>query len=234
MKAERRHELRENDLLHAISVAREYLDKHGKQITVLAVVALALFAVVSFSMRSRAAAREDVWRRKNSLSFDGLDKGRSAVKDLLVMAGESSDDRFVLDALLDSGRQSLRLTREAPIPPDRELNDLARQSFKELQKRFPNNPIAVGVALSGLATVAENDFLLDHDRVHMKQAEEYLDRLAKDSLFNGLPFQRLALDRLKTLDETFRVIHFQPPMPAPEAVDEADPEVEPVEQPQDP
>jgi hypothetical protein len=227
MKAERRHELRENDLAHALSVARDYLEQHSRQITIFAVVALALFAVVSFAMRSQVAAHEDVWRRKNSLSFDGPDKGRKAVDSLLTMVGESSDQQFVLDGLLDAGRQALRLAREVPLPPDRELNNFARRTFEELLRRFPGNPLAVGVALAGLATVAENDFLLDHAAVHKDRAEEYLTRLSTDALFNGLPFQRLALDRLKTLSE----IHFQPPQPPPESAEKAEPEVEPAGQP---
>ncbi len=231
MKAERRHELRENDLAHALSVARDYLEQHSRQITIFAVVALALFAVVSFAMRSKAAAHEDVWRRKNALSFEGPDKGRKAVDSLLTMVGESSDQQFVLDGLLDAGRQALRLAREAPLPPDRELNNFARRAFEELLRRFPGNPLAVGVALAGMATVAENDFLLDHAAAHKDRAEEYLTRLSTDALFNGLPFQRQALDRLKTLDETFSVIHFQPPQPPPESSEKAEPEVEPAGQP---
>jgi len=233
MKAERRHELRENDLAHALSVAREYLEQHSKQITVVAVVALALFAFVSFALRSRAAAHEDVWRRKNELKFDGVTQGRQAVDGLLAMVGETSDERFALDGLLDAGRQALRLAREAPIPPDRELNDRARRAFEELLRRFPGNSLAAGVAVSGLATVEENDFLLDRDPTHKERAREYLTRLSKDALFNGLPFQRLALDRLKTLDETFSVIHFQPPaLPPAETVNTAaEPEAEPARQP---
>lgn len=232
MKAERRHELRENDLAHALSVARNYLERNSKQITVAAVVVLAVFAVASFAIRSRAAAHEDVWRRKNELSFDGLANGRQAVDSLLAMAGESTDRQFVLDGFLDAGRQALRLAREAPVPPDRELNSRARRAFEELLRRFPGNPLASGVALSGLATVEENDFLLSRDPSHKELAKGYLTRLSKEALFNGLPFQRLALDRLKNLDETFSVIHFQPPaLPPVETATTVEPEVKPVEQP---
>ena len=39
MKAERRHELKENDLAHALAVAREYLDDHGARIGMYVLVA---------------------------------------------------------------------------------------------------------------------------------------------------------------------------------------------------
>ena len=72
MKAERRHELKENDLAHALEVARKYLDEHGKRIGFTVVVVVAVVAGVGLTVRSRAAAGEDMRRRRGALKFDGV------------------------------------------------------------------------------------------------------------------------------------------------------------------
>ncbi len=229
MKAERRHELRENDLVHALGLAREYFEKNSGRITLFAVAALAVFAAVTFALRSRAAAHEDVWRRKNQLTYEDPSKGAQSIDRLMTLVAETSDPQLALEGLLDAGRQALRLAREVPFPPDRELNNRARKAFEELLRRFPNNPLAVGVALSGLATVAENDFMVNHDPACKSEAASFLERLSKDAMFNGLPFQRMALDRLKSLDETFQVVLFQPPLPPEEPVDVVEAQVDPID-----
>jgi len=224
MKAERRHELRENDLHHALLQARAYLDEHSKEITIVAVVALLVFGGASFALRARTTAYEDLWRRKQALSFDGADAGRKSLESLAALSRDASDPEFVLGALLEQGRQALRLTQSVPFPPDRQFNNDARNAFNQLLERFPNNPLAVGTALTGLATVEENEFLLDHDPAHKNQAREHLTKAAGDSRLNGLPFQRIALDRLKKLDDIFVVYVFEPPPPPP-----PDADVEPVD-----
>lgn len=217
MDSERRHQLRENDLAHGLTVTRDYFEQHSKQITFVALTVLVLFAVGSFVVRSRSEARSDEWRQKNELKFDDPKDGLRSIDQLLSIVKSSSDSRLVLDGLIEAGRQSLKLAQEAPFPPDRELNERARQAFDELLKHFPREPMPTGVALSGLATVEENSFVLDHNLAHKEKAREYLTRLSSDSTFSGLPFQRIALDRLKTLDSIFVVTEFAPPPPPPPA-----------------
>ena len=117
MKAERRHELRENDLLHALegraTTSMRTADGSGAGLIAL----VALVAAVSFGVRSREAAHHDLWRRRAQLNFDDPDKGRQSLKDLAAMTGETSDSSFALSALLDQGRHALRLTqRSASLP----------------------------------------------------------------------------------------------------------------------
>lgn len=240
MDSERRHQLRENDLAHGLTVTRDFFEQHSKQITIVAITALVLFAIGTFVVRSRATAHEDVWRQKNTLNFEGTAEGLRSVDQLMTMVRGSSDRRFILDGLAEAGRQSLRLAMDAPFPPDPELNARAREAFEEMLKRFPGEPLPTGVALSGLATVEENEFILDHNLAHKEKAREHLTRLSSDSMFTGLPFQRMALDRLKSLDSLFVETEFEPaPPPPPEEVvaqeeapvdgEAAPPEAEPVQ-----
>ena len=69
MKTERRHELKENDLTHALETGRAYLQGHGTGIGLMALVLVAAVVGTSMTIRSRRAAAEDHWRQKNSLDF---------------------------------------------------------------------------------------------------------------------------------------------------------------------
>ncbi len=215
MKADRRHELKENDLLAALGAARDYLDVHGKQIGLICLAIVVVVGAVSFGLRSRATAMDDVWRRRNQLSFETIDVGKKSLEALEGITRDVSNKNFVLTSLVDQGRQALRLAQLVPVPPDRELNEKARQAFEQLQSRFVGNPLAVGVALSGLATVEENEFVLDGNLSHKEKAREHLNAIVGNPQLNALPFQQLALDRLKSLDATFTKVTVAPPPPPP-------------------
>jgi len=234
MKAERRHELKENDLAHMLTMARDYIDRNGGRIGLLILIVLGMAAVVTFALRSRTAAIEDVWRRRSELSFENVEIGKQSLESLKGMTYEISDDRFVLDSLIDYTRQSLRLAQEVPDSPDRELTEMAQAAFHELKQRFPNNPLAVGVALNGLATVEQNMFLIDYSPSHKEKARQYLTKILETKMLNSTPFQRMAVDRLASLDSVFTEVTLEyPPPPEPEErtedeqdqpeVDQADP-----------
>lgn len=221
MKADRRHELKENDLLLALDGARNYLDVHGKQIGLIAVAILVVFGAVSFGLRSRATAMEDIWRRRSDLKFEPVDVGKKSLEALAGITKDVSDDGFILASLMDQGRQALRLAQQVPFPPDGELNRKAREAFAQLLSRFSDNPLALGVALSGLATVEENEFVLDGKLIHKEAARAHLNAIVGNPKLNALPFQQLALDRLKLIDATFTKVTVEPPPPPPPPPTEA-------------
>lgn len=240
MKAERRHELKENELAHAFSVAQTYLDENGKQVGIVVIIVGAVIAAVAFGVRSRAAAIEDVWRRKAQLQFEDLEVGRESLSTLASMLQDVTDERFVFAGLIQQGQQALRLAQQVPDPPDGELNQLAREAFEQLLGRFADNPLAIGIAHTGLATVEENEFVLDGDLAHKEKADAYLLEIIETEALNAFPFMRIAMDRRKALDETFTEMEFEhttlpeePPTPSPGsdpvidesagAVDQADP-----------
>lgn len=211
MKAQRRHELKENDLAHAIEVTRKYLDENAKSIGIVVIVVVAVAAAIAFGVRSRAAAVEDVWRRRGQLSFEDPEIGRESLESLETMTLGVSDERFVLTSLLEQGQHALRLAQEVAVPPDRDMNDKARKVYEELLRRFKGNPLAVGAAHVGLATVEENEFMLDDELVHKKRAEAHLAAVIDDPALNGMPFKQMALDRRKALDNTFTRVVFEYP-----------------------
>ena len=222
MKAERRHELKENDLAHALEVAQTYLAERGGRILFVVGAVVVVIAIVSISVRSRAAALEDAWQRKRSLVFENVEEGRRSLETLDAITKDAGDPTFVLTSLIDLGTQALRLAQEVDLPPDPELNEKARKAFEQLLVQFGNNPMAFGAAHCGLATVEENAFVLDGGLAHKEQALQHLQAVTDNPAVRGLPFHRLALDRQKQLDKVFTVVRFQP-APIEEGLAEGEP-----------
>jgi hypothetical protein len=160
------------------------------------------------AMRSRAVASENLWRRVGQLSFDDAEQGKQALADLKALVQTASEDGFVISGLQDIGLQALRLSQKSDIPPDRELNETARDAFTQILERYPQRAVAVGLAHSGLATVEENLFVLTGDSQHKVRAAEHLNKIIDNALLNGMPFQRLAIDRRNALDTTFTDVRF--------------------------
>ena len=155
MKAERRHELKENDLAHLLDQLSEFLQKNGSRLGLAIVAVVVAVAVVGIAVRSRTAALEDAWQRKRSLSFETVADGQQSLQNLASLTAASTDRSFVFSGLLDQGRHALELTQKVPNPPDQDMNEKARAAFDELLAQFPANPLAFGAAHAGLATVEE-------------------------------------------------------------------------------
>ncbi len=216
MKSDRRHELKENELAHAVEVGREFLRKHGSTTGLAVVVVVAAVLVATFMIRAREADMEDVWQRKSQLSFEP-DVARESLDALRAMAAESNNDKLVLSALLIQGEQALRLAADAGLKSDQELNDIAREAYQTLLRRFAKNPLISGRARLGLATVAENDFAVDGDLAHKAEAIEQLAAVMDDTALHTTPYYRIARDRREALDKTFTQVVFAPPLPPEEA-----------------
>lgn len=216
MKAARRHELRDNDLAHAIETGRAYLKDHGGRVGLIVLAAVVTIVLVALSMRSRAAATEDAWRMRGELSFDDPEVGKESLEQLLAITNDATDEGFVLAGMMDQGVLALSLAGQGDDPPDDGLNEMARGAFVRLLERFPDNPLAVGVAYCGLATVEENSFVLDGDPAHKERAREYLEAITVDNpALAPMPFFRMAQDRLENIEATFSPVAFGPPLESP-------------------
>lgn len=225
MRADRRHELKENDLSHAIASGRAYLKEHGKGFGMVALAVVAVVAATSAIVRSREATAEDHWRQKAGLSFEA-DVAKESLETLMTMANESDDPSFVLSALVERGANALRLAAEAETGLDPEYNRMARDAYEALLERFEDNPLAFGIAHRGLVTVEENDFVLDGDLAHKERGREHLTAIVDNPALNLTPFHRMARDRLDVLDATFTQIVFAPPLPPEEPEEPELPEME--------
>jgi len=208
MKSERRHELKENDLAHALESAKHYLEANGKQVGIIVLLCAAVIITVSLTVRAGAASMEDRWQRKSQLSYETPEDGKQSLATLETLVADSSDEQFNLAALLDEGMHGLRLAQDVALPPDRDLNESAARAFKTLLKQYSHNKLAVGAAHTGLATVAENSYVLEGDSKLKNEAQRHLQAILDDPAMATLPFYKIAKDRLATLDKTFSPVHF--------------------------
>lgn len=220
MKAERRHELKENDLAHMLDQAGDYLREKGSRLGLIAAGIVVVVAVVGIAVRSRAVALEDAWQLKRSLSFETTADGKQSLQSLASLTAASTDPGFIMTGLLDQGRYALELAHKAEDPPDREMNEKAGEAYSALLQRFPRNPIAFGAAHVGLATVEENLFALDRDPAHEESARGHLQAILDRQDMAVMPFFSLATGRLENLDEVFTVTRFAAAPIVPEAAPE--------------
>ncbi len=232
MKSERRHELRENDLQHVLEVTRDYLADNGSRVGMIVIGVLAVVVVASLVMRSSAATAEDAWAKRKDLKFETPEIGLVSLETLRSIGEGTSDKDLALACLIDRGNLALRLAQKVADPPDRKLTDLSRAAFEELRTRHQNNPLALAIALNGLASVEENLFSLDGKPDHKALAQAHLTALIDNRALDGLPLQQLAIERRKTLDATFvKVKLTYPPPPTAKASTESDEGSDPADEP---
>lgn len=214
MKAERRHELKENELIQWLYSVRDYVSAHGTTIWWTVIVVLAVLVAALYVVRSRAQESAQQWEELKGLSFADPTEGKEALEQLAALAREATDTSFALTCLNRQVGIALQLASQVESPPDRDLTEHARQACAELTRRFPNNPLAQGTALLGLATVEENLFVLDGDAAHKERCREHLQAVLERPKLAGMSFQLQATDRLAALDKTFTPVQFTPaPLP---------------------
>ncbi|HNQ24522.1 MAG TPA: hypothetical protein PKK06_15665 [Phycisphaerae bacterium] len=221
MRAERRHELKENDLIHALQSARTYMVTHRTPLTWGVILVLVVVIGTTYVVRARAQAVDRLWEERAKFYAASLGEDRAAglqaLQTWMELVRASSNDGFALQSLADQVSLGLQLAATGSPPPDRAFNDHARGAAQMLLDRFPQHTFAQALALSTLATVEENEFALDGDLAHKERARAHLTAMLERPALNGTPFQTQAADRLKALDSIFTVVAFAPPLPPEEA-----------------
>lgn len=215
MKAERRHELHENELAQALARVRVYVETHGKRLLLIVAGAVALIVIISMVIRSSAESRARDWAKYSDLLSGATETDMEQVlSGLLDLAETTADQALAVCCLGRSGELALSLAVSAENDEDaRKYTDQAERAFKQILNRFSRYPMARGVALCGLATVAENRFALTGDASLKNSARENLERVSNDPELNATPMQSQAITRLAMLDELFRPTLFAPAPP---------------------
>lgn len=216
MKAQRRQELRENDLAHYIQQWVAYVQKNGSRVLTVAVALAVVVVLVWAFVQSRQKDAAEAWAKLSEIQAGDVEAMKRAVSELRALADGASSKSAELMALLRSGECALRLALLTESDAERQqYTDEAALAFERLSSRFADNMLAQGVALCGLATVEENRFALDGDRSRLDKARRLLEQVRDDARFNATPFKTDALARLNTLAEVFTPVTFAPPLPAP-------------------
>ncbi|MFQ5491060.1 MAG: hypothetical protein ACE5GE_10090 [Phycisphaerae bacterium] len=218
MKAARRQELKSNDLAESLEELREFLRTYGNYVFGgLVVIALVVVAYV-YNTRSAQQARLEATRQLRTLPITTDEEVRDSVQKLTSLAADAKDETVVLEALRRRAQMSIQRAHAAEDgTPSAEFLDMAAAAYQEMLDRFGSNPVDLGVALIGLATIEEDRFVLDNDPSHQAKAKSYLERVRDSEQLTGTPFQSVALDRLNALDRTFVAVALFEPPPVPSA-----------------
>lgn len=217
MKTTRRQELKTNELLETLRDARDFFDRHGNYVVGAVVVAAVAVLVYVYKDRSASQTLANARQEMRALPFTTDDEVRSSVAALERLAGESKNDGFIRETL--RRRAALAISRADAADdgtPSAEFLEMARSAYQTVLERYPNRVLDYGAALTGLATIEEDLFILDQDLSHKEKARQYLELVRDNEALNGMPFQSIALERLNALDQTFvQVAMVDAPRPAP-------------------
>ncbi len=217
MKAERRQELKQNDLGAFILDISDWVKKYSLQVGGGLVVFIIILLVSKYVTKSQASSLEADLQLLGSLSFSAdadIDQSFATLDDLIRESGNSD---FTMRALLRKGRTALFLSTGSADGFKPEYLDKAEEACNALLASYGDRGPIAGAALSMLATVEENRFALDGLMSHQEKTRAYLERLQSDKLFKATPFQTQAAARLKTIDEVFQTVTLADPLPADQA-----------------
>jgi hypothetical protein len=215
MKAERRQELKTNELAQMLEDSREFFREWGSYI-VGGVVIIGL--VVAFAVYRAKASEEqltEAWKSLQTISlFDakGEKKSDEEVRQGFarlqeLAAGDRGPD-FIFEVLSTQAQSAVRLATASKEGLDTMWLDKAADAYEAMRTRLPDNRLAVAMALNGLADIEADRFVVDGDINRKSTALGLLEKLKDDPRFNGTPFQRAALERINKLDEVFRRVEF--------------------------
>ncbi|MGB0716941.1 MAG: hypothetical protein ACPGXK_13750 [Phycisphaerae bacterium] len=209
MKSERRHELQESDLVHALESGKAVFEEHGKTIGIVVLVAAALVVVTNVVSGAREADSTRQFQQLSLLAFNTEEEKSESFQKLMALSQEASTDSLAVRTLSLRGARALEsATENASV--NQEMNELARESFSRLLKQHGSNPVAEGIARLGIATCEENAFVLDGDASHKTLALENIEAIIANEKMHTLPFYAMALERKEKIDQTFSTVEFVP------------------------
>jgi len=218
MKAERRHELKTNQLARSLETLPEKLSRHANKILFAVLVVLVLALLIRYRINSaenrRIAATQglaNVQAQLSELQFAPIDVGvRSRLKDVLdnlndVDAAATDMPTVAAGALVARGDINLALAGQelassTPLadmdqtPAD--LLQAAQDAFQQVIDKYPDQTLNVASAHFGLAAVAEDQHDWDAAR---RQYQAVIDLQGIDPSVKKYAQSRI--DFLKTLSK---------------------------------
>lgn len=220
MKSKRRHELKSNDLAHALEqLSHSFKDWAGYVIGAVAVVVVGTL-IVTYMKTARETAMDEAYAELTKLGQTaqaGVSKSNEELHRTLTKMGDlgnsSTDPAFKLEALLLKADTAMAIALNSESGVDPMFLNEARAAFEEIVTKHKDLPIHYGRALFGLFQIEANEFSVDGDMSHRDKAEGYLEQLRDEQRLAGVPFQTMAIDKLNELDDIFTKVTF-PERPA--------------------
>lgn len=214
MKADERHQLKQNELAEALGKLRDWNSPSTRYTVLGVVVLLALFGGYKGWRYMQRHTLEQAWQRLTEIESAMRDpdptKAAGALDNLRTLIRDASNPAVAATARLELARARYDEGLEKP-----EQRQAAFAEAADLLKQVADNrdsPAELAAAATfGLATTYES-------LRQLARAGELYDSLVKNPRFKGSPFLLLAMDRQKKLDELATPVEFtpgDPPAPPP-------------------
>lgn len=212
MRSDRRHELQTNELSTQIEKVSESVKQNATLLTAIVGGAIVVIVVGIWFVNQRANAQSDAWsrlrvnRNDNTPATELLTKFEAVAKDNVSPA-------ITRSAWLKVGQTAMfelmqnRDPNEAPDPEARKkLQASAEEAFKSVVANPGNDFTALGRALMGLGTIAE-------DRGEFDKAKDYYEQVVSNGKLKTTAIAGEAQYRIDHMQEWARMIEFPQAVP---------------------
>jgi tetratricopeptide (TPR) repeat protein len=213
MRAERRQELRTNELAQQLDQAGEYIKQNAPMLTAVVVIAAVIVGGVFWYLgreRSQLMAGWAALSQRNPPA-----DAPPPVDVYKSVADDNLDPTLTVQAWLRVGESALAEMMKSrnpgapgPPPANRNWAQTAEEAFNQVLNRSPKDAGAMGEALIGLGILAEN-------KGDTEKARQYYRKVMDDSRFADSPLKQQASFRIEHMkDWSASVVFPAPPPPA--------------------
>lgn len=213
MDADKRHQLKQNELAEALAKLRDFSDPRFIY-ALVAVAAIGLGVLAWYGWQySRRHALEQGWQRLNvaagALFSDDANRLASAQEDLRAMIADTKDQGLAGYARLELATSRISQAFRQPAQRREAFEDAANLLDQIL--REPQSPLSLRAA-ANFALASTHESLRQFDK-----AREFYKVLVDDPQYAAFAYKPLAEDRLANLDKLTSTVAFEqglPPAPA--------------------
>ncbi|MEK6644229.1 MAG: hypothetical protein AABZ08_10000 [Planctomycetota bacterium] len=209
MKAERRQELRTNELAQQIDHAGDYMKQNAATLATVVILATAVVAGAFWFIRGKQTARMEAWG-KLSQSSAMIDSAVEPLDKYKAVADENLDPVLTVQAHLKTGMTAyteLGKARASGKEPGKNFAQIAEESYTKALS-LATTPLAIGQAMIGLGLLAE-------DKGDLSKAKEWYQKIITDKNFDDSAIKLQAQFRLENMDKwAVPVVFAAPPPPA--------------------
>lgn len=208
MKAERRQELRTNDLAEQIEQVRTYIREHGVKIAATVIGIVVIVAATIWYTRGRENRVLEGWRsfaNVGELSDPGARVDRlNEIAEQRIAAGLTQAAWLAVGETARSQILNPPQNTDPTAPAvDRDWADAARTAYDNVLREFPDHLAAQGESMIALGVLAE-------DAPDAAKARQWYQRILDNPRFEDTPFASQAEYRLEGLDKWVEPVVFAP------------------------
>ncbi|MBS3733710.1 MAG: hypothetical protein KGY99_02175 [Phycisphaerae bacterium] len=192
MKADRRHELRENSLTRAVRDGRAYLKQHGRKISWIVLAVALVVAVTMLFVQNYRRRHAELQQR-----FDGLLVRPVASRDatwlakMQELAEQDDDERIAALACVKVGDAYRRRGRADDAP---DADAAAQRYYRRVLSQYGDRTVAAGQARYGLGCLAEA-------RGEAQAAADFYEQVTGDAALAGTAVAAMAEEAAAGLDD---------------------------------